>query len=71
MFLVCGEVMYYMLLSTFVVMYMLIRRQELLMKVKNIAPPKKDDDFTEYSKPICAYDVCSYQSLLVAFSTKM
>lgn len=52
-------------------MYMLIRRQELLMKVKNIAPPKKDDDFTEYSKPIRAHDVCSYQSLLVAFSTKM
>lgn len=59
-----------MLVCTFVVMYMYISRRELPMKVTNIAHPK-NDDFTEYSKPMCAYDVCSYQSLLIAFSTKM
>lgn len=47
-------------------MYMNIRRREIPMKVTNTAPLK-----TEYSKPMCAYDVCSYQSLLIAFSTKM
>lgn len=48
-----------MFVCIFVVMYMYISRWELLMKVINIVY-FKNDDFIEYSKLMCVYDVCFY-----------